>query len=148
MSTALSKYSQTPYLESIGSGMRCPDCFNDVLGRVAVNVGLERINQSIYYILTTRIGERWGYPTFGSKLKNLLFTDNTALEFEVKARIYIEDALKLWEKRIVLTSVVIEIETQGTTVPITIYYYVRNSNIKGSYVYPFTNESMSVEEGL
>ena len=66
------------------------------------------------------------------------------------AKVYIKDALDKWEKRINLISVELEeVDYDTNTLPIVIYYRIANSNVTGSYVYPFnlgSNGDMNIHE--
>lgn len=140
------EYEEKQYIEIIGRGASFPKIFNEVTGQVDTNVGVSRINQSLKVILFTRLGERWGFPDFGSKLHNLVFSDNNEMVFGELAKIYVEDAINKWEKRIKLVSVTVGLKEHGNIVPIKINYIIRNSNIEGSYVYPYVVKPKDVIE--
>ena len=144
------EYLRSPYLEVIGRGMKFPSCFDESRGIVDINGGLERINQSIYLILSTRLGERWGFPEFGSRLANLVFEDKSLMVFGELADMFIREALEKWEKRVIITGVKVDLgdNVEPNTIPISISYGIRNSNIIGSYVYPFVTTPMRVTEAV
>ena len=134
-------YYQGDFLdEHIGNGLSLTNTFNEVTLSTNVESGFEKIHHSIFTILSTRVGERIFLPEFGSRLHFLIFEQNNAV-FADLADFYIRDALKKWEKRIDVTKVYINIIQKGNVVPIRIYYKIRNSNISGSYVYPFQKNS-------
>ena len=62
-------------------------------------------------------------------------------------RIYTAEALRRWEKRIEILTITIldDYNDDRNTVGIAIEYTIRNSHIKGSYVYPFVREGMPTE---
>lgn len=144
------EYLRSPYLEVIGLGLSYPKCIDGTRGTLGISGGFERINQSIYLILSTRLGERWGFPEFGSKLANLVFEDKHPMVFGELADMYIREAIERWEKRIVITGVSVDTgpDSEPNTVPISIAYSIRNSNVMGSYVYPFVSSAMKVSEAL
>ncbi|WP_437534798.1 GPW/gp25 family protein [Sorangium sp. So ce726] len=78
-------------------------------GRVAWSAGEENIRDAIRVILLTEPGERLLRPDFGAGLRRFLFEPNT-----VTTRRAIEDAittaLKDWEARIAVESVIVEEE--------------------------------------
>jgi phage baseplate assembly protein W len=79
------------------------------------------INESIYRILNTRIGERCGELDFGSRLAELVFepNDNTLNDL---ARRFIMEALQKWEPRIRVIDTIIEQDPDNYTLKATVYY--------------------------
>lgn len=69
--------------------------------RWEVSDGQDRINQSLYVILTTPLGTRLFRPDFGSNLPHLVFStlDQT---FDREAEIYTREAVEKWEPRITI----------------------------------------------
>jgi phage baseplate assembly protein W len=130
----------TNYQEQlIGTGLELPNTFDEITGKTLSNSGLERINQSINHILSTRIGERFFLPEFGSRLYELVFEPNDYI-LEDLLKLYVSEALSKWEKRIKLLEVTPVIEKGGNTVPINIYYNLINTNMTANYVYPFNRD--------
>lgn len=82
---------------------------------------LDLINESIYRILNTRIGERCGELSFGSRLAELVFepNDNTLMGI---AKRFITDALETWEPRIRIINVVVEQDYDNHTLKATVTY--------------------------
>ena len=120
----------------LGNGLSTLDTFNKLSLSTNVVTGIERIHESIYTILSTKVGERLFLPEFGSRLHLLIFEQNNAI-FADLADFYIRDALAKWEKRIEVTGVDVAIQSEGNEVPIKISYKITNSNIYDTYVYPF-----------
>lgn len=81
--------------EIISRGIQV-DCFDATTGSTVSNSGMERINQSINHILSTRIGTRFFLPDFGSKLYTLIFEPNDFILYDLLKR-YIKEALEKWE---------------------------------------------------
>ena len=125
--------------EIIGYGLKYPDCFNSPSGSTQINGGLERINQSIYLILSTKVGTRFFLPEFGSMLHELVFEPNDVL-FRDLARLYVLQALHNWEPRINNIEVDVKIIEKENTVPISIRYNLINTNVVGNYIYPFNRQ--------
>lgn len=74
-------------------------------GRVAWSAGQQSIRDSIRIILTTEPGERLMLPGFGAGLRSFLFEPNVpATHRLVEERI--QHALRRWEPRIAVTSIV------------------------------------------
>ena len=121
--------------ECLGNGLASSKSMFDNL-RTKVVVGEDKLHDSIRMILSTRVGERFFVPEFGSKLHLALFEQNDMVCRDL-IEMYIREALDRWEKRIVVTNVDVGIENDDNIVPVTISYKISNSNIEGSYVYPF-----------
>ena len=84
------------YQEEIISRGIALECFDVTTGSSISNSGLERINQSINHILSTRIGTRFFLPEFGSKLYTLIFEPNDFILYDLIKR-YVKEALEKWE---------------------------------------------------
>ena len=130
-------YYNAEFLDQyIGKGMSTTKTFDDVHLSTNVITGIDKIQDSIYNILSTKVGERLFLPEFGSRLYMLVFEPNNAI-FADLADFYIRDALGKWEKRIQVTDVSVLTEQEGNIVPIEISYQITNSNIYDTYVFPF-----------
>jgi len=129
----------------LGVGATFPFRF-DGAGAVAVSDGdapdHDKIKESIRHILSTRPGERFFLPGFGSRLHELVFQQNDVV-LKALARQYIVDAVKRWEKRVKVTKV--EFSEDPETIEqnrflIRITYQVIGSQVEGNLVYPFARE--------
>ena len=129
--------------EIIGEDIDFPFRFTDArkVGVIPRSNAGERINDAIHIILATRIGERPFNPEFGSRLPELVFEPNDAALQRLLV-FYTSDALKRWEKRIEVISVTIieGLNQDRNEVGVHIEYRIRNSHVRGSYVYPFVLE--------
>lgn len=110
--------------------------FRDGKGKTNSIVGEDKIHDSIYTILSTREGERVFLPEFGSKLYQCIFEQNSLILKDLIV-LYTREALANWEKRIVVDDVSVGDVNDDNIVPIIIMYHISNSNVTGSYVYPF-----------
>ena len=130
-------YYNAEFLDQyIGKGLSTTNTFDRVKLSTNVITGIDKIQDSIYNILSTKVGERLFLPEFGSRLHTVIFEPNNAI-FADLADFYIRDALGKWERRIEVTDVSILTEQEGNIVPIEISYRITNSNIYDTYVYPF-----------
>ncbi|MFQ5647486.1 MAG: GPW/gp25 family protein [bacterium] len=128
----------------LGRGVRFPFSFNvagatDNSRVVAVSEKFDHINESIRQILGTSPGERVMLPEFGSRLKELVFEpSNTVLK--ALAKVFVVDALKRWEKRIVVQDVQISEDSESIdngVFAIHISYMVIKNQALGNLVFPF-----------
>lgn len=130
----------------IGAGIDFP--FHYIAGNMIGTSGAgERIKDSIQLILSTRIGERMFNPEFGSRLPELVFEPNDTL-LQNLLTFYTAEAINRWEKRIELTRVTLidNYDDDKNVIGISMEYNIRNSHIKGSYVYPFVRDGMPTSD--
>jgi phage baseplate assembly protein W len=137
-------------LSLIGSGAKFPWGFDGTGGtsHTAIGTGMDRINQSIRHILSTRVGERFFLPDFGSDLPSLVFEP---ADYILRQQLYMYTvaALQKWEKRVIVEAVAFdenEFETDQSTIHILIEYRLINSQVRGNYVYPFERGGRPVTE--
>lgn len=133
-------------LKVIGVGPAFPFAFTGAgsVRAVAVARGVDKINQSIRLILTTRLGERVMNPEFGSRVPDCLFMpDDMALRDLLY--IYAARALARWEPRISLTSVTFPVapdDADNGLVRMRIIYSIKVTGSTASYVFPFVRNPM------
>lgn len=120
----------------LGRGWGSPTSV-DGAGEARLESGADKVRQSIRLILSTRHGERVMRPDFGAGLEDFLFEPlNTTTTALVRHRV--ETALVLWEPRIDVTAVLVEVGTRATgRLDITIGYRIRSTNTFYNLVYPF-----------
>jgi len=130
----------------LGKGASFPLRFTGETGGVAVPDGEApghgKIKESIRHILSTRPGERFFLPEFGSRLHELVFQQNDVV-LKALARQHIVDAIKRWEKRVKITKVEFSEDTETVEQNrflIRITYQVIGSQVEGNLVYPFARE--------
>lgn len=122
----------------LGKGIKYPFIPSRTNG-VSTNEWIDRINQSLFILFSTRKGTRLMNPEFGSNIENYRFDplDSVLLD---KLEYEIENCIKLWEKRINIDK--IDFNLDSTTIDnhilyITINYSIINTDVVGNYVYPF-----------
>jgi phage baseplate assembly protein W len=101
--------------------------------------GVRKIEESIRIILGTQQGERVMRPTFGCKLKSLVFAPNNEATANL-ARHYVVEGLDQWEPRIEVLDVTVERDVtmrQLGVMQISILYRVKATQMKQSMIYPF-----------
>ena len=120
----------------IGKGWSFPPQI-DARGGIALVSKETELEQAILIILSTAPGQRVMRPTFGCRLQELVFQPNNS-ETAGKARRYVEEALGMWEPRIVVQDVVIRPKPSAdNTLEILITYEIKTTRDRRSLVYPF-----------
>jgi uncharacterized protein len=104
-------------------------------GRIAQSRYEQRIEESIYLILSTAKGERVMLPEFGCGIHDLVFAPNSAATISSTVQ-SVRTALIRYEPRIDVLD--INAEAQGENLLlIRISYRIRANNAIGNMVYPF-----------
>ncbi|MDF5711988.1 MAG: GPW/gp25 family protein [Nostoc sp. S4] len=107
-----------------------------VQGGIQLSREEQKVKESIWIILRTGVGERVYRPTFGSRLSELAFAPlNT--DTLLRIRIYVLEALEVWEPRIYVDEVLTDPDPVRGRVDITINYRLKESPDIYSFVYPF-----------
>ncbi len=105
-------------------------------GSVQLNSDVPNVEDCIRLILGTRLGERVYRPDFGSRLSELVFAPmNTQTLLLI--RLYVEEAIEMWEPRIVIDGIYTEPDPTKGRVDIMIQYHPKDSYDSQSMVYPF-----------
>src|SRR5688572_24640530 len=97
----------------------------------------QRIEESIYLVLSTAKGERVMLPDFGCGIHELVFAPNSPGTRSLIVQ-QVRRALQTWEPRIdVLDVAVDDSPGQPTLLLIRVGYRIRANNALGNLVYPF-----------
>ncbi|NJO60866.1 MAG: GPW/gp25 family protein [Richelia sp. RM2_1_2] len=123
---------QRPYL---GKGWSFPLRMS-LQGGMQLSSEDKKVEESIWIILRTGIGERLYRPSFGSRLSELAFAPLNS-ETLLLIRIYVLEALEVWEPRIIINDVLTEPDPIEGKVKIIINYRLKNRPDIHSFVYPF-----------
>ena len=124
-----------PQEDYIGAGFGFPLQVN-VQGGIQLSTGTPNLEESIVIILRTDLGERVYRPNFGSRLSELVF-EPMNVQTLMLIRLYVEQALDMWEPRIILKEVLADPDPIRGRVDIEIVYQPKNSLDTRSLVYPF-----------
>ena len=111
----------------------------DVTGGLRLSANEPEIEQSIAMIIGTSPGERVMRPRFGCRIHELVFAPNSAETIGL-ARRYVEEALGMWEPRIVVDEVAVSLdplEVDRGRLNIGVRYTIRNTKDSRTLVYPF-----------
>jgi hypothetical protein len=124
-----------PFNEFIGAGLAFPLQVN-AQGSLQLSSGAPNLEESIWIILQTQLGERVYRPTFGSRLTNLTF-EPLSIQTLLNIRLCVEEALQMWEPRLTLKEVRTDPDPVRGKVNIEIIYQPKDSHTLRSMVYPF-----------
>lgn len=106
-------------------------------GRLAMSRAEQRIEEAIYVILGTRLGERLMQPGFGCGVHDLLFAPNNP-STRTRAVEHVRRALVAFEPRIDVLNVSTETtDAEPSLLLIRVDYRIRANNAMGNLVYPF-----------
>jgi phage baseplate assembly protein W len=121
----------------IGIGLSFPSTVS-VQGGIQMSAGYQNLEESIFIILGTKLGERVYRPNFGSRLSELVFEPLNSSTLAL-IRLYVEEALEIWEPRIILRQVITEPKGLGQDGCINIHllYTPKGEIDTRSMVYPF-----------
>jgi len=122
--------------EMLGSGWKFPLQVTPT-GQIARARYEERIEESIYLILSTAKGERAMLPDFGCGMHELVFAPNNSTTLAVVTHM-VREALVAFEPRIDLVDVKAESASdEPNLLLIRVNYRIRETNAMGNLVYPF-----------
>ena len=94
------------------------------------------IEEAIYYICNTALGERPMLPKFGSKLPDFIFAPNHVTNLSLM-EFHLENDILMWEPRIMQVKVKVSERPTPGACEAHIRYTVRSSNSVFNLVYPF-----------
>jgi phage baseplate assembly protein W len=121
----------------LGKGWSFPPAFNSSTGTVDLSSGTADIQESLWILLSTRLGERIMQPKYGCQLDELQFDtlNRTTLTYVSEL---IRTAILYHEPRIDVEKIDIETEqlTEGR-LTINLSYTVRGTNSRFNLVYPY-----------
>lgn len=119
----------------VGAGLGFPVDLN-IQGSFQLTHESQNLEEGIAIILGTNLGERLYRPNFGSRLSELAFEPlNTHVLLLI--RLYVREALEMWEPRIILKDVITEPDPFSGRVDINIFYQPKDSYDTRNMVYPF-----------
>jgi phage baseplate assembly protein W len=120
----------------VGSGWAFPPQIGPQ-GGLMLTSRRNELDQAFRIILMTPIGQRVMRPTFGCRIHELVFAPNNA-QTAARARRYVEEALGMWEPRIIVNEVAVGPHPdQASRLLIEIKYTEKSTNDPRSLVFPF-----------
>ena len=106
-------------------------------GKIAQARFEQRIEESVYLILSTAKGERVMLPDFGCSIHELVFAPNNSMTLTLVVH-HVREALVAFEPRIDVLDVGVETsQEQPNLLLIRVNYRIRANNALGNLVYPF-----------
>ena len=95
------------------------------------------MEEAMYMILLTPVGQRVMRPEFGCRIHDLIFAPNDATTIGL-ATYYVEDALGMWEPRITVKEVRVRPDPENNNrLLVHIRYEVKATHDERALVYPF-----------
>jgi phage baseplate assembly protein W len=118
----------------IGVGWKFPIRVN-AKGGISYSSGPDRIQDAIWIILSTAVGERVMLEDFGAGVTDYVFQPNSDV---VRAQLAaaVQSALAQWEPRITQVNVSVQQGTQPSQVLIVVDYQISSTNELFNLVYP------------
>lgn len=129
-------------LDPIGRGVSFPLQIS-VQGKLLLSSKDQNVEESILVILQTYRGERVYRADFGSRLAELVF-EPLNLQTLMLIKLYVREALEMWEPRIDLRDVKTEADPNEGKVDIEIVYSLKDHSDPRSLVFPFYLQSAEV----
>ena len=122
--------------EFLGAGWKFPLQITPG-GKIAQARHEQRIEESIFLILSAAKGERVMRPDFGCGIHDLVFAPNDATTLAVVTQM-VRDALIAYEPRVDVLDIGVEnAPEQPNLLLIRVNYRIRANNALGNLVYPF-----------
>jgi phage baseplate assembly protein W len=119
-----------------GRGWRFP-VLPDSRGRLGWSTGEQDVEEAIYLVLTTSVGERPMLPEFGCRARDYLFSGASDLTRAAVAE-SVRNALVRWEPRIVVQDVDVEVDDgRPNLLLIRVGYILKRTNAVHSLVLPY-----------
>lgn len=118
----------------LGEGISFPFQI-DSSGSIKKSSFERNVEEGIFIVLSTKVGERIMNPEFGCKINELLFEENTP-ETRALAKEYVITALDKWENRILIRDINI-FSPESNQLLVEIDYQMKDTNSFHNYVYPF-----------
>ncbi len=120
----------------LGTGWTFPPEFDDANSETVMVSDEEDIKQSLRILLSTSIGERVMQPKYGCNLKDYLFEPlNTSTQFLI--RDIVKDAILLFEPRVRMESLLLDVEENEGRVTLNIDYRIVKTNTRNNLVFPY-----------
>lgn len=121
-------------VDIIGVGWKFPIRVN-AKGAISYSNGPDRIQDAIWIVLATSLGERVMREDFGAGSNDYVFQSNSDV-VRTQLSSAVSAALTKWEPRIKLVSVTVQQGSEPSQVLIVIDYQISSTNERSNLVYP------------
>ncbi|MDF2188599.1 GPW/gp25 family protein [Paraflavitalea sp. CAU 1676] len=123
--------------EIIGTGWAFPPHFDPEQNTTAMTSGVEDINQSLYILFTTELGERVMQPNYGSAMKSMIF-ESINEHFKSYMRMVLVRSIALYEARIRPLNIdFIADETLEGRYLMQLDYIIVSTRQRNNFLFPF-----------
>ena len=120
----------------LGRGWSFPPRFDGKLGQLETVEMEEDVKESLFVLLSTKLGERPTNPDFGCKVHELVWRPlNAATIFLIKEAIHY--AVAHFEPRIEIEDIHVDTDEKAGTIFIHLDYTVTKVNVRTNIVYPY-----------
>jgi phage baseplate assembly protein W len=121
----------------IGTGWAFPPQFIAETNETVMAGGVDDINQSLYILFTTELGERVMQPNYGSAMKRMLF-ESVNEHFKSYMRMVLVRSIALYEARIKPLRIEFGAdETEAGRYLMVLDYMVVATRQKNNFIFPF-----------
>ncbi len=121
----------------LGRGWSFPPAFDKASLNLALNEGVDNINQSIRLLLKTEKGSRSFMPEYGSDLRRFLFRRIDASRAQ-EIVVAVKNLLMNSEPRIEVLDVKVVLANNASLLEIQVSYAIRQTNSRHNYVFPYS----------
>lgn len=123
--------------DQIGIGWAFPPTFNVDTNQTVMAYGVDDINQSLYILFTTEIGERVMQPNYGSALRSMIF-ESINEHFKSYMRMVLVRSISLYEARIKPLSIdfFADEDLEGRYL-MKLEYVILSTRQRNNFVFPF-----------
>jgi len=120
----------------LGTGWSFPPEFGKGKNSIKMSSGAEDIKESLFILLSTKLGERFMTPDFGCDMDIFLF-EPLDLDLEQKIEDEIRRAILLYETRISVDGIGFDPDREAGALLINVDYTIRTTNTRTNIVFPF-----------
>jgi uncharacterized protein len=131
----------------LGTGWSFPPTFSRINNSVEMVNEDTDIQQSLWVLFSTSLGERVMEPEYGSQLWQMVFRNmNTSLMTQLAD--IVRQAVLYWEARINVDDIIVQPDAnEAGRVLIDVYYTIRQTNARNNLVYPFYLQEGTIPVG-
>ena len=130
----------------VGTGWAFPPTFVKGANVVLSSHDTQNINENLTVLFSTRVGENLSDTVYGTRLRDLVFApDDSALKHDLKEAV--ATAIKLYEPRIILENVIIDmIDQKEGIIHLSVTYTIKEVNTRHNFVFPYyTKEGTNLD---